>query len=214
METVATRIYGAIKQQIVDGRYGPGARITEQQVAAEFKTSRTPVREAMRLLVADGFVLFKPNSGTVVREWTQEQMRQLFDARVLIESEIAAAAALHVTEPELAQLARLQRDIEKSGRARAGADMTRIGQLNREFHRVVAQAGRSERLVAMLASAMEMPVVQHTFQRYTPPQLQRSFAHHRELIDALAVHDASWARSVMSCHIHSAKHALLGDIPE
>jgi DNA-binding GntR family transcriptional regulator len=213
METVATRIYSAIKQQIVDGRYAPGARITEQQVAAEFKTSRTPVREAMRLLVANGFVLFKPNSGTVVREWTQEQMRQLFDARVLIESEIAAAAAVHVTAQEIAQLARLQDEIEASAGRPTDDEMTRIGRLNREFHRVLAQAGRNERLVTMLASAMEMPVVQQTFRRYTPPQLQRSFGHHRELIEALGVHDASWARSVMSCHIHSAKHALLGDMP-
>ena len=95
METIAARIYGAVKEQIIEGRYAPGSRITEQQVAAEFRTSRTPVREAMRLLVADGFVLFKSNSGTIVREWSPEQMRQVFDARILIESEVAAAAAHH-----------------------------------------------------------------------------------------------------------------------
>ena len=75
METVASRIYGAIKLQIIDGRYAPGARITEKNIAQEFNTSRTPVREAMRQLVADGFALFKPNSGTVVRQWTPGQVR-------------------------------------------------------------------------------------------------------------------------------------------
>jgi DNA-binding FadR family transcriptional regulator len=74
---------------------------------------------------------------------------------------------------------------------------------------LLAHASHNERLVAMLASAMEMPIVQQTFRRYRPQQLQRSFGHHRELIDALAAHDAPWARSVMSCHIHSAKHAML-----
>lgn len=209
MQTVATRIYSAIKQQIVEGRYAPGSRITEQNVAAEFKTSRTPVREAMRLLVADGFVLFKPNSGTVVREWTPEQMREVFDARVLIESEIAAAAALHVTDAEIAQLVRLQGEIEATPRPKKDDFSLRIGQLNREFHRILAEASRNERLVAMLRNAMEMPIVQQTFRRYTPQELQRSFGHHRELIDALGAHDAPWARNVMSCHIHSAKHAVL-----
>lgn len=209
METVAARIYGAVKEQIIEGRYAPGSRITEQQVAAEFSTSRTPVREAMRLLVADGFVLFKPNSGTVVREWSTEQMRQVFDARVLIESEIAAAAAQHITGEQVAQLERLQDEIEASGKALRGGDTSRIGKLNREFHRVLAQASHNERLVAMLASAMEMPIVQQTFRRYTRQQLQRSFSHHRELIDAMAAHDPAWARSVMSCHIHSAKHSML-----
>jgi DNA-binding GntR family transcriptional regulator len=209
METVAARIYGAVKEQIIEGRYPPGSRITEQQVAAEFQTSRTPVREAMRLLVTDGFVLFKPNSGTVVREWTSEQMRQVFDTRVLIESEIAAAAALGISDQQLAELHRLQDEIEASAGHLRGGDTTRIGRLNREFHRLLAQASHNERLVAMLASAMEMPIVQQTFRRYTPQQLQRSFGHHRELIDALAARDAPWARSVMSCHIHSAKHAML-----
>lgn len=213
METVAARIYGAVKQQIIEGRYAPGARITEQQVAAEFNTSRTPVREAMRLLVADGFAVFKPNSGTVVREWSREQMREIFDLRVLIESEIAATAALHITDDELAELMRLQDEIESHGQRSRRESGSRIGPLNREFHRVIAQASRNERLASMLASAIEMPIVQRTFSRYSRRQLERSFGHHRELIDAFAVRDAAWARAVMSCHIHSAKQAMLEEPP-
>ena len=214
METSASRIYEAIKEQIIEGRYAPGVRITEQQVAAAFSTSRTPVREAMRLLVADGFVNFKPNSGSVVRKWTVDQMRQLFDVRNLIESEIAAAAAVHITDEQVAELRRLQADIESSATALRGGDTTRIGQLNRQFHRELGRASRHERLVEMLTSSMEMPIVQQTFRRYSPEQLKRSFSHHRELIDALAAHDAAWARSVMSCHIHSAKHSMLASMRE
>jgi DNA-binding GntR family transcriptional regulator len=210
METVASRIYGAIKQQIIDGRYPPGARITEQQVAAEFNTSRTPVREAMRLLAADGFADFKPNSGTIVRTWTREQVREIFDLRVLIESEVAAEAALRIQDDEVAQLEKLQDGIEALGNAKGADAMRRLGELNRQFHRVIANASHNERLVGMLASAIEMPIVQQTFRRYTPQQLRRSFGHHRELIDAFKARDAAWARSVMSCHIHSAKNTLLG----
>ena len=72
METTASRIYSSIKEQIINGHYAPGERLTEQSIAAEFSTSRTPVREAMRQLVADGFADFKPNSGTSVRRWTPE----------------------------------------------------------------------------------------------------------------------------------------------
>lgn len=225
METVASRIYSAVKQQIIDGRYVPGARITEQQVAAEFRSSRTPVREAMRLLVANGFAVFKPNSGTVVRDWSRAQMQEIFDLRVLIESEIASSAAQHITDAELAELIRLQDRIEAHGartargrRRPVGTDgslepVESIGPLNREFHRLIARASRNERLAAMLASAIEMPIVQQTFRRYTRRQLERSFGHHRELIDAFAAHDAAWARSVMSCHIHAARQAMLADLP-
>lgn len=213
METVAARIYGAIKEQIIDGRYAPGARITEQNIAAQFNTSRTPVREAMRQLVADGFALFKPNSGTVVRQWSPDEVRQIFELRVFIESEIAGHAAVGITDAEVAELARIQDQIEAGGVDTGAANTARIGPLNREFHRIIAQASHNERLVAMLASAIEVPIVQQTFRSYSPQRLARSFSHHRELIDALSAHDGAWAKAVMSSHIHSAKQTLLQGKP-
>lgn len=211
METVAARIYHAIKEQIIDGRHAPGARLTEQHIAAEFDSSRTPVREAMRQLVADGFVVFKPNSGTVVRKWTPAQMREVFELRVLIEGEIAALAAQHIGDGDIAQLVQLQDGIEVQGADTDAGNTARIGPLNREFHRIIAQASRNERLIAMLANAIEAPIVQQTFRRYTPAQLARSFHHHRELIEALRARDGAWAKSVMASHIHSAKHSLIGE---
>lgn len=209
METVSARIYGAIKEQIIDGRYAPGARITEQNIAAQFNTSRTPVREAMRQLVADGFVLFKPNSGTVVRQWLPEEVRQLFDLRVFIESEIAGQAATGIGSSELAELVRIQEQIESGGVDTSSENTARIAPLNREFHLIIAQASHNERLVSMLASAIEVPIVQQTFRSYSPQRLARSFSHHRELIDALSTRDSAWAKAVMSSHIHSAKQTLL-----
>lgn len=211
MESVASRIYGAIKQQIIDGQYAPGARITEQHIAAEFDTSRTPVREAMRQLVADGFAVFKPNSGTVVRSWTPTQIREIFDLRFLIESEVAALAAERISDEEIEALVQLQEAIEADPSEPIADRTTRIGRLNREFHGAIAKASQHERLVSMLAKAIEMPVVQQTFRRYDPQQLARSFSHHRELIDAFRARDSAWARCVMGSHIHAAKHVLLGD---
>ena len=126
METVAARIYGAIKEQIIDGRYPPGARITEQNVAAQFQTSRTPVREAMRQLVADGFALFKPNSGTVVLQWSPDEVRLIFELCVFIESEIAGHAAARITDDEIAELARIQDAIEAGGIDNGAANTARI----------------------------------------------------------------------------------------
>jgi DNA-binding GntR family transcriptional regulator len=213
METVASRIYGAIKVQIIDGRYAPGARITEENIAQEFNTSRTPVREAMRQLVADGFALFKPNSGTVVRDWTPEQVREVFDLRVLLESEIASLAAVRMTPSDITTLLRLQDAIEARGTDIDASNTARIGPLNREFHGVIAQASQNSRLVATLSNAIEVPIVQQTFRRYSAAQLARSFGHHRELIDAFTLHDSAWARCVMGSHIHSAKQTLLGTTP-
>lgn len=210
METVASRIFGAIKEQIIDGHYAPGVRITEQNIAAEFNSSRTPVREAMRQLVADGFAVFKPNSGTMVRQWTPEQMRQIFDVRALIESEIAAHAAQRISSANLDAMVQLQDEIEAQG-VDVGADNSaRIGRLNRDFHNLMASASQNERLVSMLAAAIEVPIVQQTFRRYNALQLARSFGHHRELIEAFRARDGAWAKCVMGSHIHAAKQCLIG----
>ena len=213
METVASRIYSSIKEQIIDGRYAPGARITEQNIAAEFKSSRTPVREAMRQLVADGFALFKPNSGTVVRHWTAEQMRQIFDLRALIESEIAGHAAQRMRRSDVDALVELQDGIEANGVDLSPENTVRIGRLNRDFHNLVARASQNERLVSMLVAAIEVPIVQQTFRRYNAAQLARSFGHHRELIEAFRANDDAWAKCVMGSHIHSAKQTLIGAKP-
>lgn len=207
--TVAHELYAVVRERIVNGTYGQGTRLTEQQIAAEFTTSRTPVREAMRQLTADGFLVFKPNSGTVVRAWSTQEIHELFDLRVLIESEIARHAAQHIEQAQLSELARLQDEIEAQGADTSEENTLRIGQLNRRFHGLIAQASESERLTAVLSNAIAQPIVQRTFRRYTVAQLERSFSQHRELLDALGARNGAWAKSVMSCHIHAAKFALL-----
>jgi DNA-binding GntR family transcriptional regulator len=208
-ETVASRIHQAVKEDIIAGRHAAGARITEQQLAVRFRTSRTPVREAMRQLAAEGFIVFKPNSGSLVRQWTPEQVREVFDLRVIVESEVAGYAATRITPDEVGELERLQDAIEQRGPDTRAANMARIARLNREFHAMLGRASRNERLLTMLGSAIEASIVQQTFRSYTAQQLARSFSHHRELIDAFRCADAAWARSVMACHIHAARQARL-----
>lgn len=136
-------------------------------------------------------------------------IHQIFELRVLIESEVARLAALHINNDQVDQLRALQDDLESSGVDVAEANAARMAPLNRQFHRVIAESCHNDRLVASLSSAIEMPIVQRTFRTYSPAQLQRSFHHHRELIEALGHRDSAWAESVMSCDIHSAKHTWL-----
>ena len=210
-KSTAGEIYGLIKERVIDGAFPAGMRLTEDGLALEFGTSRTPVREAMRLLVSDGFLHFKPNSGTFVRHWTVDELRDIFDLRLLLESEIANLAATHITAEEVAELQQIQDEIESQGLDMREENLTRISALNREFHRLIGQASRNSRLVGMLTNAIEVPIVQRTFRRYGSTQLQRSFHHHRELIDAFSAHDGMWARSVMHCHINSARQAMIRD---
>ncbi|NPC56966.1 GntR family transcriptional regulator [Caenimonas soli] len=207
--STAAQACAHIKEMVMSGAYASGMRLTEEQLAGELGTSRTPVREAMRQLVADGFLYFKPNSGTFVKAWTSDEVREIFDLRLLLESEVAAEAAVHIDAGQLKQLRALQKEIEAQGCDMTEANLARISALNRKFHRLLGDASRNTRLVTQLANCIEVPIVQKTFRLYDQGQLARSFHHHRELLDALSARDREWARMVMGCHIRSAKFVLL-----
>lgn len=207
--SVANHAYAYIRDRVISGEFPPGSRLTEEQLARDLGASRTPVREAMRMLVSDGVLKFRPNYGTFVGAWSPEEVAQLFDLRVVLEAEITALASVRITADEVAALARTQDELEARGCDLSAPNLERIARLNRDFHRIVADASHNQRFIAMLANAIEMPIVQQTFRRYSPTQMARSFAHHRELIDAFKARDAAWARNVISCHILAAKHARL-----
>jgi DNA-binding GntR family transcriptional regulator len=201
--------YTHIKNRLIRGGFAQGARVTEQEIAEEIGASRTPVREAMRRLVAEGFFQFKPNVGPFVATWRKAEIVELFDLRVLVESAVAAAAAQRIGDEQVADLEKLQDEIEEGGVDIRVRNLERIGKLNRRFHQVIAEASRSRRLVSMLGNAIEQPVVQKTFSLYSKAELQRSFLHHRELIDALRARDPDWASDSMRCHVRAAKHAYV-----
>jgi DNA-binding GntR family transcriptional regulator len=211
--SAADQAYAYVRERVISGDFAAGTRLTEWQIADALGTSRTPVREAMRRLVSDGFLRFQRNYGTFVGSFTSREIGELFETRALLEAEVAAAAARHITEAQVEQLAALQEQIEARGLDLDRHNIARISPLNREFHRIISQASDSPRMVAMLTNAIEAPVVQQTFSRYTAAQLQRSFQHHRELVDAFRARDSAWARDAMSCHVRAARFAMLGPLP-
>jgi DNA-binding GntR family transcriptional regulator len=204
----ADQAYAYVRERVLCGDFPSGTRLTEWQIADALGTSRTPVREAMRRLVGDGVLRFQRNVGTFVGSYTAKEIAELFELRALLESEVAAAAARAISADQLAQLRALQSQIEEQGVALDRANLLRIAALNRDFHRLIAQASDSPRMTSMLVNAIEAPVVQQTFSRYSAEQLQRSFHHHRELIDAFSVRDSAWARDAMSCHVRAARFAM------
>ena len=206
----ADQAYAYVRERVISGDFAAGMRLTEWQIADALGTSRTPVREAMRRLVGDGILRFQPNYGTFVGSWTAKEIGELFDLRALLESEVAGEAARCISDEQLGRLKALQDRIEERGIELGRDNIERIAGHNREFHRIIAEASDRPRTVKMLTDAIEAPVVQQTFARYTAAQLQRSFHHHRELIDAFSARDTAWARDTMSCHVRAARFALLG----
>lgn len=202
------KAYDAVRSGIIAGRYLAGARLTEQEIATAVGVSRTPVREALRRLDAEGLVEFTPNLGAVVTVWSDADADEVFDLRAMLESYGARRATLRATPEQVAELKSLAETQYRESVDRASGHLERIAELNSRFHRRLQEAAASTRLSRALAALIEAPLMMRTFQIYTPEDLERSAMHHLEIVRALEARDPEWAASVMLSHVHAARGAL------
>ena len=202
------KAYDAVRTGIIAGRYLAGARLTEQEIATAVGVSRTPVREALRRLDAEGLVEYTPNLGAIVTVWSEADSDEVFDLRAMLESYSARRACSRASAEQIAELKRLAETQHRESVERKPGHLERIAELNSQFHRRLQEAAASARLSRALAALIEAPLMMRTFQMYTPEALERSSRHHLEIVRAREARDPDWAASVMLSHIHAARGAL------
>lgn len=208
MAKAVDKAYQAVRERIVRGVYPAAARITEQEVAAVAGVSRTPVREALRKLHAEGLLDFVPHQGAIVSEWTTEDRDDLFDLRAMLESYGASRAARRVTQDGISELRQLAEDQYHETLSKTSGYLDRVNALNSHFHRHIQEFAGSPRLVAALASLIEGPMMTQTFAAYRDEDLIRSASHHLEIVRALEARDGDWSAALMRSHILGARGAL------
>ncbi len=208
MATIAEKAYSAIRERVLSGEYPAGSRLREEELAEAVGVSRTPVREALRRLDAEGVVEFVPNRGAKVAVWSRQDLEEIFSLRALLEGYGARLAASKMEPAELEELAALADQMETIARRGIEGHYDQMALLNGRFHRLVVEAARNRRLATLVGSIVELPLQQRTLRRYSDEDLTRSMRQHRELIDALAAGDTKWAEAVMQAHVLAARHAL------
>ncbi|HEY8537500.1 MAG TPA: GntR family transcriptional regulator [Steroidobacteraceae bacterium] len=204
MARAAELAYSTVRDRIINGVYAGGSRITEQEIADSTGVSRTPVREALRRLQAEGFIKVTANHGAIVTEWSAQDVHNVFELRALLEPYGAACAARRITSEVVAELRRLAEAQYAESQRRAPGYVVRIRELNSAFHRLILAHSGNQRLAAMLPALMEAPLVLKTFSKYRSQDLLRSASHHLEIVSALEARDPEWAASIMRSHILAA----------
>lgn len=208
MAKAVDKAYHTVRERIVRGVYPASSRITEQEVAAAAGVSRTPVREALRKLHAEGLLEFIPHQGAIVTEWSSEDRDDVFELRAMLEAYGAGRAARRMTAEGIAELRDLAEEQYRQTLTKAEGYLERIGDLNSRFHRRIHEFAGSSRLGGALASLIEAQLMMKTFATYQDEDLLRSSAHHLEIVRALEARDAEWSASLMRSHILGARGAL------
>jgi DNA-binding GntR family transcriptional regulator len=194
-----------IRQAILDGRLEPGSRLKEEELARELGISRTPVREALLMLQAEGRIETIPNRGAVVRTHDAEDLVDLYQLRALLEGHAARQAATRVSDEEI----RLLRESCSRFDKIAGDDVRELVKENLWFHSAIHDAAGSSRLSEMLRRVIELPLVYKSYVWYSPDQKRISAHYHWQITNALGVRDAERAELVMREHIFEARDLLV-----
>ncbi|WP_327243971.1 GntR family transcriptional regulator [Streptomyces sp. NBC_01320] len=199
MRIPAQSVCTAIRDDIVSGVFERGSRLTEELLARRYGVSRVPVREALRTLESEGFVVTRRHAGACVAEPTEQEAADLLEVRMLLEPLGAARAAQRRTEAHLKVLRGLVRLGQERARRGEGEDLRSLGGW---FHETLAQASASPGLIALLTQLRHKIAWMYAVEQ--PARPADSWAEHGAIVDAVARGDAERARALAAQHAERA----------
>lgn len=196
----------ALREAIRNGVLKPGERLMEIQLAEELGVSRTPVREAIRKLELEGYVVMMPRRGTYVASMSIRDINEIFEIRTALESLSNGLAAEHITEEELEHLQRLLVII--GGYIKAG-DIEKIVETDIEFHDLMYHAARNQRLVGIISNLRDQLTRFRTLSMSYPGRLEATIEEHKAIVEAIANGDRKMASKAAEKHMENSEKTLL-----
>jgi DNA-binding GntR family transcriptional regulator len=196
-------IANALREAIVSGALAGGEQLRQSEVAAEFGVSIIPVREAMRQLVAEGFVVLQRNRGAIVTEISIDELTELFDLRLALESILLGHAVRHLGPGELEQAAAYQQAFD------AEQDTHKWGYWNWLFHETLYQPAARPRTLAIVANVNQHIDRLLRLQMTLVDGKRKSRREHGAILAACRRGDATKAVSLLQQHISGVRAIIL-----
>ena len=203
-EGLTARAYALLRDAVIDGSLRPGEPLYEIHLADSLGMSRTPVREALKVLTRDGYVEELPSRGYAVPRRSLDDMREFFELREVLESTATRYAALRATAAEMAQLERLCAQYERE------KNDAKWAQLGHDFHNLLIKAARNTRLETMLASLNAQIVIsRRTVACADDVRRRAAVRDHRAIFEAVLARDAGLAESLAAEHVRRSYETTL-----
>lgn len=199
VRTKSEAAYDALREAILDRRFHPGQRLILTELAAQLGMSLTPVRDALRVLAAQGLVHQDNNRGTWVAEYSAARAEEIYQLRLLLEPHAIALAAELITDEAMDEIDEILAAFDAAYESGKYADLPA---LNTAFHHRIYTASDSPYLLQFIDRLWNIIPYQSTSVVSHPG---RSDADHHAIVDALHRRDAEGARQAMSRHISNAR---------
>lgn len=200
-EQVAERL----RARIYAHELSPGAWIDEQSLADEFGISRTPMREALKVLASEGLVVLKPRRGCYVAEISERDLDEIFPVMALLEGRVAEEATHRLAPADFAHLADIHAELERHA---AANDTDRFFEVNQAFHSALQDLAGNRWLSQLIDDTRKFLKLTRRDSLRLDGRLKQSLAEHREILAAIQKKDAAAAARQMHNHILSGRAAL------
>lgn len=197
-ETLAEVLHRELEQAILKGELKPGDRLDEVEVAKRYGVSRTPVREAFRLLGANDLVDMRSRQGVVVRKIGVNTVIEMFQVLAELEGLCARLASRRMSPDQNAELGRIH---ERLKSAASGSDVDEFDEINLAFHSLIHEAARNAYLAQETRRLRNRMAPYLRRVTYKPHRFRTTVDEHQEIIDAIRAHDPDKADEVMRQHV-------------
>jgi DNA-binding GntR family transcriptional regulator len=194
----AEMVYKRVVNAIQSGALRPGQRIREAELAKALNVSRTPIREAMHKLTAEGLVVAGPSRGLAVVELDEGQVQELYFVRSTLEGAAARLAAQYASANEIGFLRRLLDDLAQTATPAEAAESNRV------FHKAILQAARNQYLTRALTQLSTYLALLPSTTFELPGRREKAHEEHRKIVDAIEKRDPQAAEQAAREHIEIA----------
>jgi DNA-binding GntR family transcriptional regulator len=204
--TGAEMAFRLIYDAILNGRLKPGIRITETSIANDIGLSRTPVREAMRRLEANGLLVHEPHRGMVITKPDDQMTTELYQVREVLEGAAASMAALQSSDTEIELM---RESIAKGRTMKESATPAELARNNASFHSILYRAAHNRYLLRTLASLQDSLILLGPSTLGLPERRQTAIDEHEVIVHAIGKRDPTAAEAAARAHIRAAHKARL-----
>jgi DNA-binding GntR family transcriptional regulator len=194
-----------LRDLIFVGELMPGTFLDEARIAEQLQISRTPLREALKVLCAEGLVRHEPRRGSFVNEVTDQDLDEIFPVLSLLEGRCAREAALHASDAELQQLEALHDKLNRHAKARR---INEYYATNYAIHEAIIALANNRWLAGVIGDLRKIVRLARLQQLHAPGRLDQSLAEHTAIFAALKAHDPEGAEAAMRTHLSRQRDAL------
>ena len=195
-----------LRQRIVEGHLAPGAKLNERELSESLHVSRTPLREAIKMLAAEGLVELLHNRGAVVAQMSQQDVADTFEVIAGLEGQSGALAAQRITDGELAEIRALHYEMLAAYTRR---DLPTYYSINAQIHTLINAAARNPVLTQTWRNVNARLQAMRLRSNVDEAKWKRAVKEHERMVELLAQRDANALRELMTQHLEHKRDAVL-----